>query len=121
MIDWSASAAWIALVVAIIAPVLTTIINNRHQEKMKEHELFEARKLDAIENYLRYAGKASYQIGVPEEFAFYKATIYLYASPAIHDKISKLNKLIEDTNFSDETAQLLSEVAIDLRHENKVG
>ena len=35
--DASALAAWIALIVAIISPILTAIINNRHQTKMKKN------------------------------------------------------------------------------------
>lgn len=33
-IDWNATAAWIALAVAIITPAVTSCLNNRHQQKM---------------------------------------------------------------------------------------
>lgn len=34
MIDWNASAAWIALGAAIITPAVTSFLNNTHQRKM---------------------------------------------------------------------------------------
>lgn len=45
-IDWSATAAWIALAISIISPAITTILANRHQLKL--------RKLDIQENILTH-------------------------------------------------------------------
>lgn len=63
--DWSAAAAWIALIVAIISPVITTVLNNRFQLKLKDRELMVRRKLDVIEGYLKAVSDASYATGVP--------------------------------------------------------
>lgn len=37
--DWSASAAWIALAISIITPAVSLLLNNLHQRKMKRLEL----------------------------------------------------------------------------------
>lgn len=126
MPEWFLSAwpAWIALVVSIVSPVVTTIVtviyNGHFQFKMKGIELLAKRKLDVIENYLKYASSGSYSIGVSESFSEYKSLIFLYAPSSIHDKIRRLNKLVETERFSDEAAQLLEEVAVALRKENVV-
>lgn len=42
-IDWSATAAWIALIVSIVgtitSPLITTLLTNRHQFKMRKLEM----------------------------------------------------------------------------------
>ena len=38
--DWGAKASWIALIVAIISPAITTYLNNRFQLKAKSIDNF---------------------------------------------------------------------------------
>lgn len=40
-IDWSATAAWIALAISIISPAITTILANRHQLKLRKLDIQE--------------------------------------------------------------------------------
>lgn len=40
-IDWSATAAWIALAISIISPAITTILTNRHQLKLRKLDIQE--------------------------------------------------------------------------------
>lgn len=44
-IDWSATAAWIALAISItgtiLGPIATSVLNNRHQIKLKKLEMME--------------------------------------------------------------------------------
>ena len=62
--DWSATAAWIALVVAIVAPVFTARLNNYFQLKMKEFdfkfskqaEYYQYQK-ECFEKFIKYASK----------------------------------------------------------------
>lgn len=62
--DWSATAAWIALVVAIAAPVFTTRLNNYFQFKMKEldfkfskqTEYYQYQKV-CFEKFIKFASK----------------------------------------------------------------
>lgn len=119
-IDWSATAAWVALVVAIVSPIATAVINNRHQIKMKKLELFQQRKIETIESYLRAASNASYTIGVPDDFAECGALVLLYAPQDLHEKIIQLNKALEGTGFNSETSSLLYDVAAALKHEAEI-
>lgn len=67
-LDWSATAAWIALIISIIGtitgPLVTTLLTNRHQLKLREME-FKQNQLDrneslrykAINNFISNTGK----------------------------------------------------------------
>lgn len=121
MIDWNATLTGIALVAAIVSPVITTILTNRFQLKMKKRELLDQRRLDVINGYLEAASEALYSFGASHSFQQYSAVIFLYAPRELHEKIRKLNKLLSGAEFSDECAALLYDVADALRTENKVG
>lgn len=62
--DWSATAAWIALIVAIAAPVFTARLNNYFQLKMKEldfkfskqTEYYQYQKV-CFEKFIKFASK----------------------------------------------------------------
>ena len=115
MSNWSVVIMGIALVISIASPVLTSLINNVFQLILKDREVFVQRRLDVIENYIKYASVCSYALGVPDEFAKYKTTIFLYAPKGIWEKIIVLNKRLEGDRFSDEVAGLLYEVTDGLR------
>lgn len=62
-IDWSATAAWIAVIISIIGasvgPFFTACINNKHQLKLRELDIkekelseYNAKRRTAIENFL---------------------------------------------------------------------
>lgn len=93
-IDWSATAAWIALAVAIISPVITTIISNHHQARMKHLEIIEKRGLDIIENYLAITSREILTTGISEPYQKSYAQIFLYAPKSIHSDLEELNTLI---------------------------
>lgn len=57
--DWSAAAAWIALVVAIISPVVTTVMNNKVSLKEKELDFKNNVKTLSIIDFLEKAGKVT--------------------------------------------------------------
>lgn len=97
-IDWSATAAWIALAVAIISPVITTIISNNHQTKTMRLEIIEKRGLDVIENYLAVTSHEILTTGVSESYQKCYAQIFIYAPKSIHSDIEKLNRLITNTS-----------------------
>lgn len=93
-IDWSATAAWIALAVAIISPIITTIISNCHQSEMKRLEIMEKRGLDIIENYISITSKEILTTGISETYQKSYAQIFLYAPKSIHTELEELNALI---------------------------
>lgn len=114
-IDWSATAAWIALAVAIISPIITTIISNFHQAKMKHLEILENRGLDVIENYLAITSKEILTTGISESYQKCYAQIFLYTPKSIYSDLEELNILIchpENEMFPDKEKCMLLLVRI---------
>lgn len=93
-IDWSAAAAWIALAVAIISPVITTIISNAHQSKIKRLEIMEQRGLKIIEDYLAITSKEILTTGISADYRKCYTQIFLYAPQKIHKDLEELDHLI---------------------------
>lgn len=96
-IDWSAVAAWIALAVAIISPIITAIINNFHESKMKRIEIIKNRGLDVIENYLSVVSREIYILGVSDNYNKCYSLIFLYAPKSLHKSIEELDSLIRSS------------------------
>ena len=107
--DASALAAWIALIVAIISPILTAIINNHHQTKMKKIEMSKASKLKIIEDYLSSAGQIIYHNGEAstESYSIAIGRIYSASPRSLWEKISVLDEMIYSGNWEDAHAQFL--------------
>lgn len=107
--DASALAAWIALIVAIISPILTAIINNRHQTKMKKIEMSIASKLKIIEDYLSSAGQIIYHNGEAstESYSIAIGRIYSASPRSLWEKISVLDEMIYSGNWEDAHTQFL--------------
>lgn len=93
MIDWSATIAGIALILALASPLITSWMNNRHQLKMKEIEIFHERRLELISHYLEVAGRiganSSSKDNVEYRQAYGKALIYL--PPELFEETQKLH------------------------------
>ena len=107
--DASALAAWIALIVAIISPILTAIINNHHQTKMKKIETSIASKLKIIEDYLSSAGQIIYHNGEAstESYSIAIGRIYSASPRFLWEKISLLDEMIYSRNWEDAHTQFL--------------
>ncbi len=107
--DASALAAWIALIVAIISPILTAIINNHHQTKMKKIEMSIASKLKIIEDYLSSAGQIIYHNGEAstESYSIAIGRIYSASPRSLWEKISLLDEMIYSSNWEDAHTQFL--------------
>lgn len=105
--DASALAAWIALIVAIISPILTAIINNHHQTKMKKIEMSIASKLKIIEDYLSSAGQIIYHNGEAstESYSIAIGRIYSASPRSLWEKISVLDEMIYSGNWEDAHTQ----------------
>lgn len=107
--DASALAAWIALIVAIISPILTAIINNHHQTKMKKIEMSIASKLKIIEDYLSSAGQIIYHNGEAstESYSIAIGRIHSASPRFLWEKISLLDEMIYSRNWEDAHTQFL--------------
>lgn len=93
-IDWSAAAAWIALIVAIISPIATAIISNAHQSKIKRLEIMEQRGLKIIEDYLAVTSREILTTGISDNYQKCYAQIFLYTPKKLHKDLEELNRLI---------------------------
>lgn len=95
-IDWGATAAWIALVVAIISPIFTTILSNCHHSKLKRLEIMEQRGLSIVENYLAVTSREILTTGISDNYQKCYAQIFLYAPKKLHKDLEELNYLISN-------------------------
>lgn len=101
MIDWSATAAWIALIVAIASPIFTSILNNRHTYKMKRLEMYEERRICAFEAYLRSVQEVV-AIGGQEARTNYGRAygeILLYLPTELAEKANQIDRMFQKAEF----------------------
>ena len=61
---WSWTIAVILGLSAIISPIATTIINNKHQLKLKNIEIYQLAKRTALENFIKNACNYRYSSSV---------------------------------------------------------
>ncbi|WP_312636349.1 hypothetical protein [Oscillibacter sp.] len=121
-IDWSATAAWIALVVAIISPIVTSIINNRHLSKIKKMEIIQQRGLAVIEEYISVTSREILITGVSDAYEKIYAKVFIYVPKSLHSQLEELNSLICDcgnTSFPDKEKcqKLLVKISQSLKYD----
>lgn len=92
----------IAAISAILAPLLTAVINNRHLIKIKRIELVYEKQTEVIENYIFNASKYVEHCGdqYREDFFKYQNFIYIYTPKSLWSKIHKLNAAIQDKDIA---------------------
>ena len=102
-IDVTVIVALIAAISAIIAPIITAFINNYHQLKIRKMELYEQKRIEAINKYADAINSYLNDVCGQSEinFAKYKHTIYLYAPHSAWGMIDKINNLIDNKNLND--------------------
>lgn len=94
----------LAMLVSAFAPIITTRMNNRHQLNMKEMELYDFRRADAISAYVRAVGAyiKSSTVDAADQYGKAYGEIFLYAPESLWDKISNLNqRLLRPRNGDD--------------------
>lgn len=101
-IPWTAIISGVTLIAAILSPILTTIINNRYQLKLRKSEFLEKHKAEVIENYLKNVGAV---INNPsnenfEKFGFNSKEVYLYISPDHWSLLDEIENQIEKCDYS---------------------
>lgn len=108
-IDWSATAAWIALAISIISPAITTILTNRHQFKLRELDIqekhsstYNAARASTIEDFISKVGKyISYSSSsARKECAESFFHIYAYTPQSLWPFLDDLNDKIESDDFA---------------------
>lgn len=121
-IDLTITISVIVALAAIVSPIFTTIINNRHQSKLKRMELnqkqFESTilyKRTIFENYLKYTGRCV-KYSDPESLKEYGEYYFLaltYAPDNIGSLMIKINSAISHAHF-DQATELFEEQAAPL-------
>ena len=108
-IDLTVTISVIIALCAIISPTITSIINNRHQLKIKKLELQEKRNENTIfyqrtifENYLKYSGECVtyFDSHAFRQYGVYYLVALMYASDDIRDKMIEANAMIRSNNFA---------------------
>ena len=107
MVDWSATAAWITLVVtliiSIVSPVITTWMNHRFQlrlaeleAKNKEIEHHYLKKRAVIDDFIASVGKCLFRADSTalQECGQSFYAIYVYVPPSLWPDIDTLLQLI---------------------------
>lgn len=114
---WSIVISAITLIVAIISPVLVTILNNLHNTKIKNLELkyekyisYYQKQEDVFNKFIDYASKqleANYQSERVEYIHCYNE-LFLYTPEKYWKDFEELNRLIISRNKDDATKKLSS-------------
>lgn len=109
-IDLTISISVILALCAIISPMLTAIINNHHQIKLKRIEIKQQEyresvlyQRDIFEKYLKYAGRCIYYADheALKDYGEYYYSALMYASNEIQTDMLKANSLMLENKFDD--------------------
>lgn len=93
-ITWAMIIAGIALLTSIISPIITTIINNCHQTKLKKIEFSHSIKVKVYNEYIDITSREILISGISEEYKKIYAKIFLYAPNKLWSSIKLLNDMI---------------------------
>lgn len=122
--DLTITISVVIAICAIASPVITCIMNNKHQLKLKQLDSELSAKKEATfyqrtiyENYLKNAGKcvAWPTEDVFQEYGEYHLLALIYFPQEFHDSVSKINSYIRDKKFesADSELELLAPKLID--------
>lgn len=119
--DWSVVISGIALIVAIISPVITTLLNNYHQDKMWEREHFSLHKSDVIEQYVKSTGTVLKEqaTGALHEYGNCYGEIFFYAPEEAWPLIELIDAAIVSRNISADVNNMFVDLCKILSAEGK--
>lgn len=106
----------IALVVSVASPMVTALINSRSQRKIKEMELIDIRRSDAIAAYIQATGAYIQDPRTSTAAAYGSAygEIFLYAPETLWMSISGLNDKIVKRDTVESMYQDFSAICMEL-------
>lgn len=111
-IDISITISVIVALCAIVSPILTAIINNCHQTKIKKLELSEERykntvvyKREIFENYLKFAGRciAYSDDSALQEYGKYYLLALMYAPSHLQQEMIETHDLMRTYHWPEAT------------------
>lgn len=90
-----------AVVAAVISPVITSIVNNNHQIKLRKIDFEMNRRGMAIDGYIRSASELIKIQTYREEpeYARHMTEIYLYISPKLWHYIDTIDKHLQSEDY----------------------
>lgn len=122
-LDLTISISVIVALSAIISPILTAIINNHYQLKIKQMELTQQKQSNPIlyqrkiyEKYLKYAGRCIYsadQDALKKYGEYYYLTL-MYAPHSIKIGMTQANECILENDYKN-AATCIQSVAINIQ------
>lgn len=122
-VDWSATAAWIALAISItgtiVGPIITTILTNRYQLKLRELDIkqsafdsYNSNRFDAINTFISKAGRCLSYLDENSVMDFGGAyhCVYQYVPTEYWDKLDEFYDVLISYKWS-EAKQLYPPIA----------
>ena len=109
-IDWSATAAWIALAVSIVTPAISLLLSNIHQRKLKKLELKNAlilKQYDEMESaIIEYHKRVSTKLhminaGATSEYELAYRKLFLFIPKEYWNTLEEFNETLLANNDSD--------------------
>lgn len=107
-LDLSFTITAIIALTSLISPIITCLINNHHQLKIKELELKQQAQIKLVdykkeifENYLKYAGAYVYNCNaeVQTQYGKYSFLAMTYAPKNISNEIELINENLLNLNY----------------------
>lgn len=117
--DATLAVALLAVISSVFVPMLTALINNHYQMKLKKLELLEIRRLEMIEDYLKGTNEFinSRNGHYEQEFSRVSGKVYLYAPQQLWPQLDELHECLilknVDRDF-DRAKELFSNLRKDL-------
>lgn len=100
-VDWSLVIAVAALLVSVLSPTLTSLVNNRHTQKMIELDFDQNHRIAAIESYIHAVGLCCGN-GTMDSFGEYGAhvgEIYLYLPESLWPLVDKIGDALKEPDY----------------------
>lgn len=121
-IDLTITISVIVALCAIISPIFTTIINNRHllkleesKQKQKLYENTTLHKREIFENYMMYAGQCIYyaDANALKDYGKYYFPALMHAPSYLRPDMIKANQLMQQDQF-DDVVKLFEKISLQL-------
>ncbi len=102
---------------AVISPIATAVINNRHQLSIKKLEMYELAKRDALEKFIKYATRCFNGKSNSDLYAYYDSVnnLYIYFSN-VPKNINNLEHLLGN-DFTSELSNIVQDLSKQIKKE----
>lgn len=94
----------IALMLSIIAPVVTMLIQKWFDLRMKRLDVYEKRRLDAIENYTKAIQSSIVSVGTSPEYREHGSVIRIYAPESVYTCLDQIDELLHEAEYGNEAS-----------------